>query len=233
MTNYIVDIVILAVILLFIFVFAYKGLVESIFKSCSWIISLVATYMLYPIISGILRQTFIFDAIKKMIYSIMNLDAVATESGAGQISTINSLSLPDVLKNMLVDNNNSVIYELLGVNSLKDYVAGYIGNIILNIVVSAIVFIVIIIIIKAISGTLQLAVKLPIIKQINGLGGGLLGLFWSIVFIWAVMALSTVLIATPIFSDIVMAIDNSIVGKFLYDNNVIMNVLLTKLFGWG
>lgn len=233
MINYTIDIIIIVIILLFIFIFAGKGLTASILKSCSWLISIIAAYFLYPIVSGIIRKTFIFDGIREFIYGVMNLDNLAVENGSGQIAAIDSLMLPEGLKSMLVDNNNSVIYELLGVKSLQEYIAGYIANIILNIVISVLVFAVILILIKAASGTLQLAVKLPVIRQIDGLGGAVLGFFWGIVFVWSVMAVSTLFIAAPFFADVIIAVDNSIIGKVLYDNNVIMNVLLAKLFGWG
>ncbi|MDO4299978.1 MAG: CvpA family protein [Clostridia bacterium] len=233
MINYTIDIIILIILLLFIFVFAHKGLVESILKSCSWLISLLAAYFLYPIISGLIRQTFIFASLRESVYNIMNLENMTAQNSAGQISAIDSLTLPEGLKNMLVDNNNSVIYELLGADSLQEYIAGYIANIILNIIVSILVFVVIIIIIKASSAALKLAVSLPLVKQIDGLGGGILGLFWGVVFVWMIMSLSTLFIAAPFFADIITAIDSSIIGKLLYDNNFIMNVLMAKLFGWG
>lgn len=233
MLNYIVDIVIIVVILLFIFAFGSKGFVASVLKSCSWLISIIVTYFLYPIVSGIIRKTFIFDLLKEFIYGAMNLDGISAENGVGQISAINSLSLPQGLKGMLADNNNSVIYDLLGVNTLQEYIAGYVANIILNIVISLLVFFVIAVIIKAVSGALKLAVKLPLVKQINGLGGALIGVFWGVIFVWVIMALSTLFIATPVFSEMITAIDSSFIGKLLYDNNVIMNVLMAKLFGWG
>ncbi len=233
MLNYVIDIIIIVIILLFVFMFMSRGLIASLLKSFSWLISIVLTYFLYPIISGIIRQTFIFESLKEFIYGVMELDSVSVESGAGQISAINSLTIPEALKNMLVDNNNSVIYELLGVKSLQEYIAGYIANIILNIVISILVFLVILLVIKAVKGTLNLAFKLPVLKQVNGFGGALLGLIWGVVFVWVIMSVSTLFIAAPFFSDMVLAIDNSLIGKILYDNNLIMNVLLAKLFGWG
>ncbi len=233
MINYTVDIIILVILLLFIFIFGSKGLVASVLKSFSWLISILVTYFLYPVVSGILRRTFVFNMLKNSVYGVMGLETMEASVGAGQINAIESLTLPQGLKNMLVDNNNSVIYELLGANSLQEYIAGYIANIILNIVTGILVFFIIVVIIKIATGTLQLAVKLPVIKQINGIGGGLLGLFWGVMAVWMVMALSTVFITAPFFADMVTAIDSSVIGKILYDNNVIMNVLLAKLFGWG
>lgn len=233
MINYTVDIIIIAILLIFIFMFGAKGLVASLLKSFSLIISIGVTYILYPVVSGVIRQTFIFDILRESIYNIMGLETMAETSGAGQITAIESLTLPQGLKTMLVDNNNSVIYELLGVKNLQEYVAGYVANIILNIVTGILVFFVILFIIKIATATLNIAVKLPVVRQLNGLGGAVLGFVWGIAAIWTAMALSTLFIAAPFFSNMITAIDSSLLGKLLYDNNVIMNVLLAKLFGWG
>ena len=111
MINYTIDIIIIVIILLFIFIFAGKGLTASILKSCSWLISIIAAYFLYPIVSGIIRKTFIFDGIREFIYGVMNLDSLAVENGSGQIAAIDSLMLPEGLKSMLVYNRVIVIYK--------------------------------------------------------------------------------------------------------------------------
>lgn len=232
-SNYIVDVIIIAVLLLFVFIFAHKGFFGGMLRSFSWLISIVATYMLYPILSSIIRKTFIFEFLKDYVYKSAGLDSMTVTSGAGQIDAINSLSLPETLKTMLIDNNNSVIYDLLGVEKLQEYVAGYIANIIINVVTGILVFVVLCILIKVAIGALKLAVKLPVVKQIDGVLGGFMGLVWGVVAIWAVMSLTTLFIASPVFSTIITAIDNSILGSILYNNNLIMNVLLAKLFGWG
>ncbi len=233
-SNYILDIVIIVIVLLFTFIFAAKGLVQSLLRTFSWVISIGATYLLYPIISGLLRSTFIFESMRKGIYSAMKLENVSAQGGTGQIKAIDLLAIPKGLKNMLVDNNNSVIYELLGVHDFKDYIAGFIANIMLNIIVSVLVFIIILIIIKVAAGALDIASKkMPVVKNLNSLGGGVLGFVWGIIFIWVIMSVLTLFVTTPAFGNIVDMIERSIIGRILYDNNIIMNVLLAKLFGWG
>lgn len=228
--NYTVDIIIIVILLLSIFYFANKGLISSILKSCSWLISILVTYFLYPFVSSLLRKTIVFDFLRETIYTVMGLDSVSATNGSSQITAINSLTLPEGLKTMIVDNNNSVIYDLLGVNSLQEYIAGYIANIILNIVISILVFFIIKFCIKLAFTALDIAVKMPVVKQLNSLGGAFLGAFWGVVIIWSIMAITTLLIASPVFSDLINAINNSFIGSILYNNNFIMNVLLSKLF---
>lgn len=228
--NYTVDIIIIIILLLSIFYFAHKGLISSILKSCSWLISILVTYLLYPFVSSLIRRTIVFDFLRETIYTVMGLDSISATGGSSQITAINALTLPESLKTMLIDNNNSVIYDLLNVNSLQEYIAGYIANIILNIVISILVFFIIKFGMRFVITALNIAVKLPVVRQLNSLGGGLLGLFWGVAIIWSVMAITTLLIASPVFNDLIDAINNSFLGSILYDNNFIMNVLLSKLF---
>lgn len=228
--NYTVDIIIIIILLSSIFYFAHKGLISSILKSCSWLISILVTYLLYPFVSSLIRRTIVFDFLRETIYTVMGLDSISATGGSSQITAINALTLPESLKTMLIDNNNSVIYDLLNVNSLQEYIAGYIANIILNIVISILVFFIIKFGMRFVITALNIAVKLPVVRQLNSLGGGLLGLFWGVAIIWGVMAITTLLIASPVFNDLIDAINNSFLGSILYDNNFIMNVLLSKLF---
>lgn len=228
--NYTVDIIIIIILLSSIFYFAHKGLISSILKSCSWLISILVTYLLYPFVSSLIRRTIVFDFLRETIYTVMGLDSISATGGSSQITAINALTLPESLKTMLIDNNNSVIYDLLNVNSLQEYIAGYIANIILNIVISILVFFIIKFAMRFVITALNIAVKLPVVRQLNSLGGGLLGFFWGVVIIWSVMAITTLLIASPVFNDLIDAINNSFLGSILYDNNFIMNVLLSKLF---
>ena len=228
--NYTVDIIIIIILLSSIFYFAHKGLISSILKSCSWLISILVTYLLYPFVSSLIRRTIVFDFLRETIYTVMGLDSISATGGSSQITAINALTLPESLKTMLIDNNNSVIYDLLNVNSLQEYIAGYIANIILNIVISILVFFIIKFGMRFVITALNIAVKLPVVRQLNSLGGGLLGLFLGVAIIWSVMAITTLLIASPVFNDLIDAINNSFLGSILYDNNFIMNVLLSKLF---
>ena len=41
---------------------------------------------------------------------------------------------PDMLKSKLLENNNSVIYDLVNADSLVDYIAGFMANMIINLV---------------------------------------------------------------------------------------------------
>ncbi len=228
--DYSVDIIVIAILLLFAIVGAWRGLMKTFFRSCSSFIAISGAIFFHPIIGDLVRKSFIYTAVSNAVGKGLGIDNTAAVSQPDRINMINRLPLPDNFKGMLLDNNNSVVYDLLNANSVSDYISGFIANIIINILIGVLVFIIIFIGIKLIINTLQLAVKIPVLKQINALGGALLGLMLGVLTIWCIMTIMVLFIATPIFGTVINNIDNSILGKILYDNNIIMDFLLKNLF---
>lgn len=229
-SSYAADIFIIAVLLLFIILGAWRGLMKTLLKSCSSLIAVGGALFLHPIISDVMRESFIYTMICDSIGKSLGISTVTASSQPDRINVINTLPVPDNLKGMLLDNNNSVVYDLLNADSVTEYITGYIANIFINIIVSILVFIIIFILIKIAINALSLAVHIPVVKQLNSLGGGLIGLVWGIFIIWCLMTVMTLFITTPVFAQLMDMIDSSILGKILYDNNIIMNVLLKNLF---
>lgn len=67
---------------------------------------------------------------------------------AQQRQIIEEMRLPDTLKDLLIENNNSRIYEALGVTRFQEYIGSYIANTILNVVAYVMMLIVVYLLIK-------------------------------------------------------------------------------------
>mgnify|MGYP007047226087 FL=1 len=121
-----------------------------------------------------MRTTPIFDMVSNLVKKSLNLQNVASSTQQQQIDTINSLALPQPIKTMLLDNNNSVIHSLLNVqNGVADYVSRYIANIILNICVGLIVYFIFSFVLRTIMKLGKFISKLPIISSSMPLPVGL------------------------------------------------------------
>ena len=67
-----------------------------------------------------------------------------------QISAIENADIPSVFKNLLLTNNNSEIYDKLGVTGFVSYVSAYMAKLIINVAAFLLTFIVVSIILRAI-----------------------------------------------------------------------------------
>ena len=72
--------------------------------------------------------------------------------------------------------------------------------------------------------------KLPIISQFNAIAGGALGIAGGVIFVWVIFTVMNVFIANDFFSILNDKIATSYLGKYLYDNNLIWNIIKNNLF---
>lgn len=222
----IADIIVLAVLAFFIYFFYRKGLVGTLLGFCSTIISVLFSKISYPFVSDILRSTPVFDSIKAYVIETAGLSKIAEGAGIkAQTDFISSLNIPDFLKNALIDNNNSEVYKLLDVTTIEDYIGGYVASFLINIISMIIVFVVIWVAIKIISNTLNIVVKLPIIRTANSFGGAVLGFIQGTIVIWIAFAVLTLFFAKPVFQDINETISSSVVASKFYDSNILIKSL--------
>ena len=163
--NYI-DIAVIVILLIFAIAGRVRGLIKTCFSFVPMLAGLVVTNQLYPVLSKVLRNTFVYDGLKNGVQKALKLDSLFANAVTGS-DAIGTLKLPEFLKTALVENNNPVVYNILGVNKIQEYIAGYVANICLNVVCMVTVFIVVVIGCKLILAALDLIAKLPVINFLN------------------------------------------------------------------
>ena len=222
--NYI-DIGVIVILLFFAIAGRMRGLVRTCFSFVPMLAGLVLTNQLYPVLSKVLRNTFIYDGLKNGVQKALHLDSIFanTLTGSGAIS---ALKLPDFLKTALVENNNPVVYNVLGVSKIEEYIAGYVANICLNVLCMVAVFIVVVIACKFILAALDLIAKLPVINFLNKTGGLAVGLFQGLIVIWVIGIVMVGFYSNPAFSRVFEGLNQSKVALFLYEKNVLLFMIL-------
>ena len=84
-----------------------------------------------------------------------------------QMEAIRNADLPDVFKSLLMVNNNSEIYEQLGVTTFAQYVGGFMAKLFIDIVSFLCTFLLVTIIFRAIVFALDIVAELPGIGAVN------------------------------------------------------------------
>lgn len=146
------DLIVVAIILLFTFLGYKQGLVKAAIKILSFFIAIIVALAMYkPISKIIINKTSIDDNIKSTIIDKLEVQEINSDDG---------LQLTNGITNKMVSGANSTIEEIAGEFSTK----------LIELAVLLIIFIVIRIIIRFISALTDLITKLPLIKQINKAG---------------------------------------------------------------
>ena len=227
--NYL-DLFVIAVILIFALLAFRKGFVMACFGFLPTWVALFGTYKLYPFASKSLRGTRLYLSMRDTIFQWLDLENVISDAAVDtQTKLIEGLKLPEFLKNALIDNNNSVVYQVLDVNKIQDYIAGYISNICINILTMILIFIVLWIAVKAILAALNLMAKLPVLSFFNRGCGLLIGAAEGVVVLWILGIALTFFYYNPKFIWLIEMLEQSKIALALYENNFLLFMIL-KIF---
>ncbi len=227
--NYI-DIAVIILILGMGLISYWKGFVRACLGFLPAIGALAGSYFTYPHLSKIIRGSFIYGNITEGVRSKLALETVLDNSiYSSQRDLINSLNAPEFIKDALINNNNSVVYDILDVNGIEEYIAGYIANISINIISMILAFIVIFIIIKLIIKTLDIVADLPVLSFFNRSCGFAVGIIKGTVTVWLIGIVMTFFYYNETFSKFFEMLADSKLALFMYENNYLLFMIL-KIF---
>lgn len=158
---------------------------------------------------------------EEMKEEVLSVDLTREE----QISFVENAKVPAMIEKQLLDNNNSEIYEALGVKTFGEYICKYLAKLIADILAFVITFIVITIVARIVLKLLGVIGKLPIVGGVNKVAGGVLGLAGSLILVWILFAVVTLVYQTPFGIACFDNIAKSEFLTFLYDNNMLMKYI--------
>ncbi len=210
----ILDIIILVLFGLSVFLGYKKGLIGVVFNLCALLVSIIITVVLYnPVTSLVINSTQLDDNIKNAIIEngVINEDSDKEEKEENSINEY----IQEYITNNIKDAANNTIENN----------AGIIAERITAIIVAIGLFIVVrlgLILLKFIAEGIA---SLPIIKQFNELGGIVYGVLRGTIVIYVLLALCFFVLSISEFEFLANMINTSIIGKFLYTNNIILNII--------
>ncbi len=216
----VVDLIIILILGLCIFNGYKKGLAKSLLKLLTSLIAIIIAIVLYkPFVNFVIERTTIDDNIKFSLEKIINQntdheneDLVNEESG-----------IPKPIANYL-NNNIKQSAETQKEAAISESSKAA-AELIINAACVVIIYIIAKILLKIITLFIDIFASLPVIKQFNELGGIIYGIIEGIVILLIIVTLISVI--TPLIGnyEIPNMILDSHIGKFLYNNNIFLNLI--------
>lgn len=203
-----IDLIIIAIILLFTFIGYKRGLVKIAFSLCTFIVALIVTLILYkPISSFVINNTEFDENIENAI--IENI-------------LPNGISANDEIDLKLEDNlYDSLLKE--GTNTIQG-VAETFSTKIIEMIVFLILFTVAKIALRFVTFFADLVAKLPILNQFNHLGGIIFGFLQGTLIVLVILAFIS-LFAPMLDESIINNINDSMIASRIYANNILLNFI--------
>ncbi len=203
----------------------HRGFIRLVVSMLAVVVSLAVVRMSLPTVTGFIKenttiQQTISDNMKKSI-GLEQEDSAGEESKvpSAQRMIIEKLELPQNLKTALIENNNSEMYQMLGVQEFTDYVGNYLADMILNSIGFVLLFAAVYLAARLIMRWLDIIARLPILSGINKIAGALLGGMEGLVFLWIACLVINAFSGTEWGLMIIRQIEASKWLSFLYSHN--------------
>ena len=209
----VVDLIIVAVMLLFIFLGYKKGLTGSLIKLLSFVIAIVLAVILYkPVGNVVIENTTIDDNIRTSLNETFGVQENKQEEK-------NEENVPSSIMNNInkeIENATDEVKTNVIDETTKTVV--YVGS-------AIVIFLAVKGVLLIVSLFTSQITKLPIIRQVDKIGGLAYGAIEGVVIVYAILAVISLTSVIWANNAVVMAIGKSTLGEMLYNNNIILNLL--------
>jgi uncharacterized membrane protein required for colicin V production len=217
----IVDLIIGIIIIVFLIIGYKKGLVFCLINLATFIVAIVLAFALCSPVAELVKNTTEIDEnMKSFVISHM--------PGGEDIDLKANEQLPDPIRNAIDDSVASI-------NEAKEKAIDATATEITNNVLKEICFVAIFFLVKILMWVLKLVsrifTKIPVIEQINSLGGMIVGTLEGIIIVYVIFGVISLISPMLTNTAIVDSINGSFFGKMMYNNNVVVKYIYngTKL----
>ncbi|MEI3401779.1 MAG: CvpA family protein [Clostridia bacterium] len=209
----ILDVIIVAIVVLNIFICYKKGLVKLAVGLIAVLAAIILALILYkPVSNIIIKNTDIDEKIENAIINNFSADT----NGNGEVRYVGILDyLEKYVDDAINKTQNEIVYETAGTMAIK----------IVNTAVLLGIFLIVRIVLQLLTFVSDIITSLPIIKQFNEVGGVLYGIAKAILIIYVILAILFFVIFATENATISNAIADSFITKFLYEHNLLLNIL--------
>lgn len=192
-----IDLIIIGIIILSVYLAYRKGLISLALGLVSFVIAIVITVILYkPVANLVINVTAIDETIENAIYEQANgMTKQDNETAQFIVDAAKDELLPQTARTLSVNIVTGGVFLVL-------FLAAKIA-------------------LRFVSALANLIAKLPIIKQVNKLGGVIYGLLRGFLIVYiALLVISVVGTINP-NNSVHKEIEKSFIGKAMYENNIL------------
>lgn len=141
-----------------------------------------------------------------------------------QTKLIENLPVPEFLKELLINYNNSEGYSKLEVTDFTEYIVRFFANIILNIVATVVTFLIVQLVLWTGITALDLFSRLPLLNFINHIGGLAVGTVQGLCIVWLLFLIIYILSSIGNESVLMNMTQESTLLQPIYENNLFLKM---------
>ncbi len=223
----ITDGVVIIVILIACVAGFYKGLLNTLYKLVTYILAIYLSFKLAKPVSGWFQGTSIYQNIQDGITTFItnlgiNFNGLENMTPETISQSIEGVPLPEKISES-VSQTLSTIGG--GAASMLESFIISITNLILLILCGLILFLIFKLLFALIGHVIKGVSEIPVIKQLDRIGGGILGIGIGIIIVYILALALTFFISKESMQPIFTLVGNSKIAILFYDKNILIGLL--------
>lgn len=217
--SIVIDLIIIGIFVLCVFLGYKRGLAGCLLNILSFVLAIIIAVILYkPVTNYIVDHTQIDENLETSIVSM--LEGKVDEEGKVKEEETN---MPKDMIEYINDSISNTVNET--VNNAIEESAHQITMTIISAGAAILVFILAKVILLVVKILTKFVTDIPIIKQLNEIGGMAYGVIEAIVIIWIILAIISFISPMIEQTGIMVAINKSVIGNILYQNNLFLKIV--------
>ncbi|MDO5435160.1 MAG: CvpA family protein [Clostridia bacterium] len=234
----IVDIVVVGIIALSILIGLYRGFVSSAVNTGGCVLSLFAAFKLGPKLAELIKSNqgltntllSYTDASSRIGDIELSLMKVANLTGEKITEVLSRVDLPYPLNQLLKVNLENQVFAPSGMEgTVGNYVSQTIVGTILNVICFVVCFIAVFLAVSILLNLIKVIFKLPVLKQLNSVVGGVFGLLRGLLLCYIAFALLPLLQTMLPLDMITELVEQSTLAPMFNTGNLIIAIMNGRL----
>lgn len=202
-----------------------KGLVRELISLVYIFLVVFVVWFVHPYMESFLREnTPLYSTVEenceKLVNSVGEEASQAVMDAAAQAAFLEHIPVPGLMAQELAANNTAEVYERLGVTSFTAYVKAFLTEKVFMGISLLACWILASIAVGILSALLNSVASLPGLRSVNHLGGGLIGAAKSLIIVWIILLILTVLYRTEAGRTALEMVQKDTVLSFFYRKTI-------------
>ncbi|MFO7637529.1 MAG: CvpA family protein [Clostridia bacterium] len=220
----IADFIVIGIIFAFTVIGTARGLMSTLFKFVSYILAIFLSFKFAKPLSIWLRDSSIHTRLQTMIAKVlegMNINPGRSAGTTPLYDSVQNLPLPENITKALADSVSA------GSTTASEISAAFISqltDIIMVILCAIVIFIILRIVFFFFGHVVEGIAKIPLIKQVDRLGGMVLGIGVGFLMVFILLLVAAFVLSIREVPWLSESIENGIISSYLYNNNLIANL---------
>ena len=232
-----IDYIVLGVVGVSVLFGFYRGFVSSVLNVGGGLLAFGLSFVLYPTMAGLIQgneeivRTMLHytDASSRLGDLNLALTNVVQLGQQGIAEVLGKVSLPPPLDALLESNLTSQAYAASGVSTVADYVNQTIVQAGINILCFLVCFVVLYIVLSIVINAIKAVFRLPLLKQLDWLAGGVFGFLRGLLICAAAFTLVPLVLTVVPVDFVSEMIDQSALAQPFIRNNLILLIMNGRL----